>query len=174
MVKAGDLAAMAQEQRRALKLVAGMADHLLQSVWAQVDMAHEDAVCDFLADLLCSDPEFVNELETFGLWLETSLSAASLSSDESAGTDRSTALASPAAVMSRRAAEASDDGDSGRLQQLWLNLHSALTTKLPKRSGGSMIHVAAADGGYVVLNGVIGLLKRAMPCRRWREILDSR
>ena len=61
-----------EEQRRASKVVAGMVEKLSQSSWAQDDLAHEDGVCDFLADRLCSDCGFVLELKILGLWLKGS------------------------------------------------------------------------------------------------------
>ena len=157
-----------QDHRRALKLVVCMGDQLVQSSWAQVDLAHEDGVCDFIADLLCSDPSFVAELEILGLWLKRKASEGTADTDNDVATHQATTSRSRVGLyVSLRDRE-------GRLEQLGLNLRSALTIKLPKRSGGSMIHVAAGGAGYVVLSGVIRILKLILPSDKWKQILDSR
>ena len=173
-----------KEQRHTSKVVEGIAEKLLQSSWAQADLAHEDGVCDFLADRLCSDSGFVSELEVLSQWLKGTTEEAQRETrsllqkiNEIGSASKSGNVAAVKHSTTSRGEEVfnlSPQECKGRLEQLRLNLRAALTIKLPKRSGGSMIHVAAADGGYVVLSGVIRILKLILPCDEWEKILDSR
>jgi hypothetical protein len=166
-----------QEQQLASNVVAGIAEKILQSAWAQVDLAHEHEACDFLADRLCSDPGFVSKLEVLGLWLKETAKEAQretrLLSQERHATG-SPNISGKVEASDEEVVNMTAQEREGDLEHLRLNLRAALTTKLPRRSGGSMIHVAAADGGYVVLSGVIRILKLILPCDQWEQILNSR
>jgi hypothetical protein len=173
-----------QDQRRASKVVADTTQKLFQSAWAQIDLAQEDEVCDFLADRLCSDPSFVSEFEVLGLWLEGIAREAPRETFSLLQARRATEIASASEDAATAEQASTSRGEvvvnmspqerKGRLEQLRLNLRAVLTIKLPKRSGGSILHVAAADGGYAVLSGVIRILKLILPCDEWERILDSR
>ena len=173
-----------QEQRRASEVVAGLAEKLLQSAWAQVDLPHEAGACDFLADRLCSDPGLVSELEILGLWLTGIAKEAQRETRSLLQESHKTRsdIASANVEVARQATSSRGEAvvnmlpqeREGRLEQLKLNLLATLTVKLPNRHGGSMIHVAASDGGYVLLSGVICILKLILPSHQWEQILDSR
>jgi ankyrin repeat protein/ribosomal protein L24 len=84
----------------------------------KLDLAPEEAIVDFLVDVLISD------------------------------SNKATALMVAAQFC-----------DRDRLQQLGENIKTLCTMKLPKRKGGTILHVAAECGNMTVAKGVIKFLK---------------
>ncbi|KAK3265453.1 hypothetical protein CYMTET_25863 [Cymbomonas tetramitiformis] len=103
---------------------------LVESEWAQVDLRQESVVRDFLADCVLDEPEFTAELQFLATWAELWCKGGRL-----AGTG----------------------GVEGG--GLLGNVRAVLGGALPKRSGGALLHAAAADGSHLAVSVLLRLLR---------------
>ncbi|KAK3248636.1 hypothetical protein CYMTET_41905 [Cymbomonas tetramitiformis] len=124
----------AQRRRaRAARALGRAEERLLQSEWAQVDLRDEDVVRDFLVDSFLDDMEFVAEVCFVVAWAE------------------------------RRCAGGCKAGGGGLACDLLLgNVRALLGGALPKRSGGTLLHAAAADGFHFAVSKLLGMRRRGI------------
>ncbi|KAK3274430.1 hypothetical protein CYMTET_17386 [Cymbomonas tetramitiformis] len=119
------------EGTRAAKALQRVAERLLKSGWAQVDLRDEDVVRDFLTDLFLDDVEFAAEIGFVAGWSQQLL--------ESSGQKGT---------------------DVYRADLLGGNVSAVLGGALPKRAGGTLLHAAAADGSYFAVARILEMWKR--------------
>ncbi|KAK3266981.1 hypothetical protein CYMTET_24431 [Cymbomonas tetramitiformis] len=101
--------------------------------WAQVDLRHEDVVRDFLVDLFLEDVEFISEAAFVVAWAERCCKGGYLA------------------------------GAGGHACDLLLNnVRALLGGALPKRSGGTLLHAAAADGDYFAVSKILEMLSTGL------------
>ncbi|KAK3249059.1 hypothetical protein CYMTET_41503 [Cymbomonas tetramitiformis] len=125
-----------RRRARAARALGRAEERLMQSEWAQVDLRDEDVVRDFLADLFLDDLEFREEVCFVVAWSE------------------------------RRCAGGCKAGGGGLACGLLLaNVRALLGGALPKRSAGTLLHAAAADGSHFAVSKLLDM--------RRRGILDS-
>jgi hypothetical protein len=134
---AGD-EAEARRQRVEMALVR-VGELLIDSAWARVALAREDAVRDFLADAYLDDEGgFASDLGFLVLWAKHRM-----------GSGKQHASGGKVATGKKQAAGAA---------KVLQNVRAVLTGVLPKRKNGTLLHAAAADGSYAVLARVVALL----------------
>ncbi|KAK3257737.1 hypothetical protein CYMTET_33188, partial [Cymbomonas tetramitiformis] len=119
------------EETRVTKALQRVAERLLKSGWAQVDLRDEDVVRDFLTDLFLDDVEFAAEIGFVAGWSQRLLVSAGQK-----GTD------------------------VYRADLLRGNVSAVLGGALPKRAGGTLLHAAAADGSYFAVARILEMWKR--------------
>ncbi|KAK3244345.1 hypothetical protein CYMTET_46037 [Cymbomonas tetramitiformis] len=101
--------------------------------WAQVDLRHEDVVRDFLVDLFLEDVEFISEAAFVVAWAERCCKGGYLA------------------------------GAGGHACDLLLNnVRALLGGALPKRSGGTLLHAAAADGDYFAVSKILEMRRTGL------------
>ncbi|KAK3288142.1 hypothetical protein CYMTET_4369 [Cymbomonas tetramitiformis] len=131
---AGSIAGGTQEvdQMTVAKALRRVGTGLVESEWAQVDLRQESVVRDFLADCVLDEPEFTEEVQFLATWAELWCKGGRL-----AGTG---------------------GVDGGGLLG---NVRAVLGGALPKRSGGALLHAAAADGSHFTVSVLLKLLRGA-------------
>ncbi|KAK3235595.1 hypothetical protein CYMTET_54217 [Cymbomonas tetramitiformis] len=123
----------ARDRARAHKALGRAREQLLQSQWAQVDLRHEDVVRDFLVDLFLEDVEFISEAAFVVAWAERCCKGGYLA------------------------------GAGGHACDLLLNnVRALLGGALPKRSGGTLLHAAAADGDYFAVSKILEMRRTGL------------
>ncbi|KAK3245513.1 hypothetical protein CYMTET_44923, partial [Cymbomonas tetramitiformis] len=129
---AGSIAGGTQEvdQMTVAKALRRAGTGLVESEWAQVDLRQESVVRDFLADCVLDEPEFTEEVQFLAAWAELHCKGGRL-----AGTG---------------------GVDGGGLLG---NVRAVLGGALPKRSGGALLHTAAADGSHFTVSVLLKLLR---------------
>ncbi|KAK3257794.1 hypothetical protein CYMTET_33130, partial [Cymbomonas tetramitiformis] len=105
---------------------------LMASEWMELDLRYEEAVRDFLTDLFLDNQEFVEEMHFLAVWAECRCRGGHLAGEEAHACDL-----------------------------LLQNVRTLLTGKLASRDGGTLLHVAAADGFYSAVLQLLQLLQFA-------------
>ncbi|KAK3274428.1 hypothetical protein CYMTET_17384, partial [Cymbomonas tetramitiformis] len=125
------IANIAKAEERAVTRALQKVDRLLRgSALAQVDLQLEDVLRDFLADIFIEEHEFMEELSFLAPWAE------------------------------RRCVGGRLAGTGGLGAGMLLgNVRAVLGGVLPKRSGGSLLHAAAADGSHIAVSTLLKLLR---------------
>ncbi|KAK3263224.1 hypothetical protein CYMTET_27957, partial [Cymbomonas tetramitiformis] len=116
---------------RAAKALRRVAERLLKSGWAQVDLRDEDVVRDFLTDLFLDDVEFAAEISFVVGWSQQHFDSAGQAGK-----------------------------DVYRADLLRGNVSAVLGGALPKRAGGTLLHAAAADGSYFAVARILEMWKK--------------
>ncbi|KAK3267155.1 hypothetical protein CYMTET_24277, partial [Cymbomonas tetramitiformis] len=132
------------EETRVTKALQRVAERLLKSGWAQVDLRDEDVVRDFLTDLFLDDVEFAAEVSFVAGWSQQHFDNAG-----QAGTD------------------------VHRADLLRRNVTAVLGGALPKRDGSTLLHAAAADGSYFAVAGILEMWKKGHAPRDLLERRDD-
>ncbi|KAK3264708.1 hypothetical protein CYMTET_26569 [Cymbomonas tetramitiformis] len=121
------------EETRVTKALQQVAERLLKSGWAQVDLRDEDVVRDFLTDLFLDDVGFAAEIGFVVGWSQQLFDGA------------------------RQVGK-----DMHRADLLRCNVSALLSGTLPKRSGGTILHAAASDGAYFAVSKILEMLRAGL------------
>ncbi|KAK3233049.1 hypothetical protein CYMTET_56631, partial [Cymbomonas tetramitiformis] len=133
-----------RRRARAARALERAEERLLQSEWAQVDLRDEDVVRDFLVDLFLDDMEFVAEVCFVVAWAER-----------------------------RCAGGYKVDGGGLACGLLLGNVRALLGGALPKRSAGTLLHAAAADGSHFAVAKLLEMRRRGIMDSALLEGLDD-
>ena len=134
----------AKQQLQLSKAIKNLGEQLIASPWARIELEPEDAVREFLIELLLESSEFMLQLKMLFQW--TVYAKMQSAKRKSAAVD---------AVTDIESQELSAHADF-----IQSNLSAIACGILPRRRGGTLLHLAAASGLEFI-------------CARTLELLDS-